>query len=68
MSDHDLGFGQQRSKLRRIALIVEDRGFERRLTSARIRGATVAAKCPRNRAFICSPYQLTMNAGLRRFS
>jgi hypothetical protein len=41
MSDHDLGFGQQRSKLRRIALIVEDRGFERRLTSARIRGATV---------------------------
>jgi hypothetical protein len=29
MPDHDLRLSEQRGKLRRIALIVEDRGFER---------------------------------------
>jgi hypothetical protein len=31
MTDHDLGIRQQRGKVFHIALIVEDRAFERRL-------------------------------------
>ena len=48
MTDHDLRIGQQRGKLRRIALIIEDRGFERRLhlgeNPRRDRGGEMAEK------------------------
>jgi hypothetical protein len=52
MTNHDLNIGQQRGKMRDVSLIVADRRFQRRLDLARIRGATVAAKWPRNKAFI----------------
>jgi hypothetical protein len=81
MTDDDLCLAQQGGKLRRVALIVEDRRLQwrlvfghepaiaeyvimtmlaltHRLTLARIRGATPAAKWPRNRAFIqCFPHR-----------
>jgi hypothetical protein len=58
MPDHNLRFRQQRRKLSRIALVSKDRGSNGVLTLARTRGATSAAKWPRNKAFICSVRQL----------
>jgi hypothetical protein len=48
MTDHDFRIRQQRGKVFRIALIVEDRGFERRLdfgeNPRRDRGGEMAKK------------------------
>src|SRR5882757_4604975 len=48
MTDHDLRIRQQRGKLRRIVLIVEDRGLQRRLdlgeNPRRDRGGEMAEK------------------------
>jgi len=58
MTDHDLGIREQGAKLRSIAVIVEDRAFQRRLDFSENLRAAVTAKWPRNRAFICFPRQL----------